>query len=409
MTVVRFLLHNWPLKVLALGLAILLYAGMVVLQNTQPWPGQVPVLPVNQPADSYLVKPDPLPQVSDIRYLAPPDVRLTAASFRATIDLTGAKVSENERSLVKVQLVCDEPRVQIIDYQPQQIWVTLDPIVTRQVSVRVKFGAIPSGLQPGLPVVSDNQVDVIGAASIVRRVAYAEALVSVDASGLDVNEVADLVARDASDALVENVQFSPRSVTVQAQVGSQLRTVTVPVNVVVTGTPTAGYYISSIEIDPLLVSVRGQANALAKINGVANTKAISVEGATGDISTHVKLDLPAGVEAVGTSTVSIVIHLQSPDSSRSLTVGVVPEGARPDRAYTLSSPNVIVTIGGPEAALNALDTASLYATVSVGDLGLGSHSNVQVSIDLPPGFRLLAISPGAINVIVEVAPAPTPT
>jgi YbbR domain-containing protein len=411
MTVIRFLLRNWPLKLLALGLAIILYAGMVILQNTQTWPGAVQIVPVHQPDNSFLVSPETMPSVSDIRYIAPADVRLTASSFSATIDLSGVKVAEGESSLVKVRLQVDDTRVQIVDYRPQQIRVELDPIVTSQVSVRVTVGKPPSGLEPGTPVASPDEVNVTGAASLVKKVAYAEAPVTIDASGLDVNKYVPLVARDVNDGLVQNVQLDPVSVNVQIPVGSQLRTVTVPVHPVTTGSPTAGYYISSIEIEPLLVSVRGQANALAKLGTppVAKTKPISVAGATTDISLDAKLDLPAGVEATSTSTISVVIHFQSPDSSRSVTVGVVPDGARPDRVYRLSTSDVVVTIGGPEAALNALDTASLYATVSVGDLGLGSHTNVNVSIALPPGFKLLAISPPAISVVVEVAPAPSPS
>ena len=69
--------------------------------------------------------------------------------------------------------MAEDPRIQIIDYQPQQLSVALDPKDQKQVSVQVDTGAVPSGLQPGTPVLSASTVDVSGAASIVRRVAYA--------------------------------------------------------------------------------------------------------------------------------------------------------------------------------------------------------------------------------------------
>jgi YbbR domain-containing protein len=407
MTVVRFLVYNWPLKLLALGLSIILYAGMVILQGTQPWPGQVPIEPINQPAGSYMVMPETLPQVGDIRYVASPDVRLTASMLHATIDLKDAKVSESETSLVKIELVADDSRVQIIDYQPRQIRVKLDPIVTRSVEVRVTYGAPPSGLAPGTPVPSVSEVNVTGAASYVKRVAYADARVSIDPSGLDVNRDVELVARDASDVEVQNVEFSPRSVHVQIPVGSQTRTVTVPVHPVTTGTPAAGYYVASIEVNPAEVSVRGEADDLAKLGGLADTVPISIAGATADISRDVSLHLPAGVQAPQTTTVHVVIRFQSPNSSRSVTVGVVPEGARSDRLYVLSVPNVIVTIGGANAALDAFDSSSLVATVAVGGLDLGSHT-LKVSVSLPSGIKLLAISPAEITVEVLVALPSTP-
>jgi YbbR domain-containing protein len=385
-----------------------MYAGMIVLQSTQPWPGKVPIEPVNQPEKSVLLNPELLGQVGNIRYIAPPDVKLTASNFRATVDLRDAKVSESESSFVKVRLVADDSRVQIIDYQPQQISVRLDPLVTRSVSVRAKLGTPPSGLEPGTPVLSFTKVDVTGAASDVRRVSYAEARVGIDASGLDINKDVDLVAHDAADAVVNNVEFNPLSVNVQVQVGSQLRTETVAVHPVTQGNPAAGYYISSIDIDPPLVSVRGEADALARLNDLADTKPISIAGRTGDVSVSVALNLPSGVEAVDTTAISVVVHLQSPSSTRSVTVGIVPDGARPDRVYTLSILNVIVTLGGADAALNAFDTSTLVATVSVGDLDVGTYT-VKLTMTLPPGIKALPMSPSEITVVVDKPASPGPS
>lgn len=405
MRVVRFIVRNWPLKIGAVLLAVILYVAMVALQTTQQWPGTIAIDAVNQPANSYLI--GTIPQVGNIRYIAPPNVPISQSTFHAIIDLSSAKVSETDSSLVSVELTANDPRVQIIDYQPQQISVRLDPIVHKQVPVQVDTGVVPSGLQPGTPVLSQSSVDVSGAASIVSKVAYAQAPIRIDASGLDVSEDVDLVARDASGGVVDNVTFNPRTVHVQMQVGSQIRSETVPVNPVIVGAQAAGYYITSIDITPSVVSVRGQADALALLNGEANTKAISIAGATGDVSAKVNLDLPSGVTS-DTGTIAVVIHLQSPASTRSVSVGVVPDGARADRVYTLSTPSVIVTLGGATAALNAFDTSTLTATASVGTLDVGTYT-VNLSITVPPGIKVVAISPAQITVTVANAPSLSPS
>jgi len=403
--VLRFIVRSWPLKIGAVVLAVILYVAMIALQSTQQWPGQIAIAVVNQPADSYLTST--LPQVEGIKYIAASDVPISQSSFRATVDLTGAKVSESEFTLVKVTLQVDDPRVQIIDYQPQQIKITLDPIVHKQVNVQVDTGAVPSGLQPGTPNLSANSVDVSGAASIVRRVAYVQAQVRIDASGLDVNQEVDLVARDSTGAQVDKVMISPRTVHVQMLVGSQVRSETVPVDPITSGTPAAGYVITSVDITPPVVSVRGQADALALLKGKASTKPISIAGATGDVSVKVNLDLPTGVTSDTTGTIAVVIHLESPPSTRSVTVGIAPDGARPDRIYTLSAPSVIVTLGGATAALNALDTSTLVGSVSVGSLDIGTHT-VNVSITVPAGIKAVAISPSQLTVTVSPVPTPSP-
>ena len=405
MRILRFILRNLPLKLGAVLLAIILYVAMVALQSTQQWPGTIAIEMVNQPTGASLVDPQSIPPVSDIRYLAPPDVPVSQASFRATADLANITPSETSSTLVKVQLAAD-PRIQIIDYRPQQVSVNLQPIVHKQVGVVVDYIAVPSGVQPGTPVLSASTVDVSGASSIVRSVAFAQAGVRVDASGLDVNTDVDLVARDASGAQVNYVTLNPRTVHVQALVGSQVRSETVPVNPVIGGSPAAGYYITSIDINPSTAVVSGQADALAALSGKANTRAISIAGATSDVSATVSLDLPTGVTS-SAGSIAVVIHLQSPASTRSVSVGVVPVGARPDRTYSLSTPSVIVTLGGATAALNAFDTSTLVADVSVGSLDVGTYS-VTVSIVVPPGIKVVAISPGQITVTI-VAPPPSPS
>jgi YbbR domain-containing protein len=393
MRVLRFIVRNWPLKIGAVLLASILYVGMVLVQANQQWPGTVAIDTINQPSNGVLTEPNPVPEVGSIRYIAAPDVPISRSTFRATADLTNAKVSESESSWVRVQLVATDSRVTIIDYQPQQILVRLDPIVHKQVTVHVNTGAIPSGLQPGTPVLSASTVDVSGAASVVRRVAYVEATVRIDASGLDVDENPDLVARDVSDAVVEGVTIDPRTIHVQMQVGSNLRTESVPVKPNVTHSPA--------------VSVRGQADALALLKGSASTKPIDISGATSDVSVQVSLDLPSGVTS-DTTSITVVVHLQAETSTRSLTVGVVPVGARSDRIYTLSTPSVVVTLGGATAALNALDTSTLVANVSVGNLGVGTHT-VQVTVTVPAGIKVVEISPLTITVTISVTASPAPS
>jgi YbbR domain-containing protein len=408
MTLIRFLFRNWALKGGAMLLAIILFVAMVALQSTQVWPGEVAIEVVNQPLNAVLIKPDPMPTVGSIRYIASADVRVTSTSFRATIDLKDATVSSSDNSLVNVRLVAEDPRIQIIDYQPQQIRVTLDPLQTKNVAVRVDPGAIPSGLSMGPQTLSVSQVEAVGAASALAQVSSAEASIRIDASGLDVNDDVNLVPVDASGSTVENVQLNPATVHVMIQVGSQLRTETMAVHPVVVDSQAAGYYITSIDVTPPVVSVSGEADTLALLKGMVDTQPISIAGATGDVSVETSLNLPSGVEAPDVTTIAVVVHLQSPSSTRTVKIGLVPSGARPDRIYTLSTPNTTVTLGGATAALNAFDTSTLVGIVSVGNLDPGSHS-VVITIYLPSGIKMVAISPAQITVTVALPPSPPPS
>ncbi len=407
MTIIRFIVHNWPLKIGAILLASTMYVGMVAVQSTQVWPGTVSIQEIHTPDNAVRVDPATLPLVSGIRYIAPSDVRLTNDSFRATLDLSTAKVGLSEATLARVQLVSSDSRVQIIDYQPQQIRITLDKLVRKTVSVLLVTGDPPPGVTVGEKTLTPSVVQVFGASSLIAQVSHAEARVTIPSSGLDVDQDAPVIARSSTGDEVHGVEFDPPTVNVKLQIGSQLRTQTVPVKPPIVGTPTSGYIVSSIDITPPVVSVRGDANALEALNGLAATQPISIDGATGDVSVKVALALPPGVQAQDITTVTVVVHLQSPSSSRTLTIGIVPDGARPDRTYNLSTASVIITLGGATAALNALDTSTLVGVASVGNLDVGVHT-VAVLVTLPSGIKQIALNPTQVTVTVVNASASSP-
>ena len=407
MTILRFIFGNWALKIGAILLAIILYVGMVALQTTQVWPGQVPITLVDSPATATLIEPKPLPTVASIRYVAPADVAVSNDSFSATLDLSNARIDASSSTWVKVQLVALDKRIQIIDYQPQQLRVVLDPTVSRTIPVKVETSTPPAGLSLGPQTQSITSVEATGPSTLLSQVVRAVARITIDNSGLDINDQYPLVPVDAADQAV-NVTLNPSMVGVKIQIGSQLRSQTMSVAPALQGTPAAGYQVTSIDVTPLVVSVSGQANALASLNGAVSTQPISISGATGDVSVKIALDLPPGVEAPDVSTVSVVVHMSSPAKTESLSIGIVPDGARPDRIYVLSTPSVTVTLGGAAAALNAFDTSTLVGIVSVGTLGPGTYT-VTVTVTVPPGIKIVSLSPKRVTVTVELPPSPSPS
>ncbi len=64
--VTRLLFHNWPLKLAAVLLATMLYAGFVVSQSVQEFTSGVQIEPLNVPTTARLERqpargdPDPL-------------------------------------------------------------------------------------------------------------------------------------------------------------------------------------------------------------------------------------------------------------------------------------------------------------------------------------------------------------
>jgi hypothetical protein len=275
---VAFVFRNWPLKVAAILLASLLYAGFIVSASAATFQGRIPIQLLNQPRDTFVL--GNLEDVTSVRYLAIGSDRpqVTSYSFTVTVDLAGVVAVPGAPSVsLPVDVRSVDPAIQVIDFSPSRVAVRLDPLVSREVPVTVDLGTVPSGLDVRDPVVSLDPVTVSGPDSAVRSVAAALARVRLDPSGIDVNETVGLVPVDARGEIVGGADVQPSAVRVTIQIGSQLSTKTLPVSPVVTGTPASSVEITSVDVQPALVTVEGEADALAGLVSIDTRPVASPE------------------------------------------------------------------------------------------------------------------------------------
>ncbi|MBF6605507.1 MAG: hypothetical protein IVW53_08000 [Chloroflexi bacterium] len=405
----RLVLHNWPLKLAAIGLAALLYVVLVLSQNSNDWRGQVAIEVRNQPASAVLL--GGIRYVTSIRYFAPVDVanRISGDMFSAWIDLSTASPDSSNDFVVAVNVTSPDPQVQVLDWTPRLISVRLDPLREKVVPVQVDSGTAPSGLEVRPPIVDVTQVTVSGTQSNVSQVVAAVARVRIDPSGVSIDQQVDLEAIDARGIAVSQVHLNPSSVRVRILVGSQLQSRSLPVNPIVTGTPATGYTLTSVDVAPLVVTVEGDIVTLKALTKL-DTQPLSVTGAASDVTGAVGLVLPPGVAVLGTSTISITARVSAATGTRTFSVGPVLAGARQDRVYTLSTAQVLVTIGGSAADLATIQGDALVLIADVNGLAPGVH-DVPLKATLPAGLTVVAVSPPTIGVTIGplLSPSPSPS
>ena len=410
MTARRFLhilVRNWPLRLGAIALAVVLYLGLVISQNARTWTGPVPIDAIDQPAGTFLL--GSLGDVTSVQYIAPIDVaaQVTSASFVATADLTGVGTQPGGAPVsVPVRVVARDQRIQIVSWEPATVVARLDPVISQQVPVQVERGTVPAGLTAGQASVSPTTVTVRGASSLVSQVAAAEARVAIDPNGANVDANVDLVAVDGRGDVIAPVEIDPSTAHVTIAVGEQQVNRTVPIVPTVTGQLATGYAIRDVTVTPLTATVSGPATSVGSLDGVP-TAPISVAGRSSDLVTSVALQPPKGVTVLGVSKVQVRVRLTVETGSRSFGAGVVLTGARPDRSYTLSEPDVLVTLGGTSSSLDVIDPATLFVTVNVSGLDSGTFT-VPARFSAPAGTTLVAISPSSVQVTIT-APAPSPS
>ena len=395
--------HNWPLKLAAIVLAALLYAGLVATQDSNTFSNPVTVVPVNKPSDTVIT--NTLKDVEQIRYVAPADLgRLREEDFRATIDLANVK-PDGTPVILRVNVTAIDPRVTITDYRPRTVQVVLDSLASKTLKVTVDEGSPPANLEIGDAIVDPAQVEVSGPSGSVNRVAMIKVSAPIDASGIDVDRDLQPRALDAAGVIVSGVDLNPPTVHVTIPVYTNKDTRTVPVNPIVTGTPGAGFRVAAIHVEPLVVSVQGDSDQLAPLVS-ADTAPVAVSGATRNVTAVVALALPTGVTAsVGTVTVTITIEAVT--ETRTFPAGIRLVGQKPGLTYETSDLTVLLTLFGSTADLDTLGAAPITVTVNVADLDPGTHE-VTPTPSLPSGVTIAAMSPETITITVTEKPTPSP-
>jgi len=403
----RWILRNWHLKLGAVALATILYTGLVFSGSfsEQTFPG-IPLTSINQPDGTYLLSQQL--GVVDVRYrvsTAAP-LRVTVESFAVTIDLAAYDMTTSpEAQPLPIRVRSLLSGMTILSFSPTTISVAIDRLGERPVPVLVDRGEVPAGLEISTPIVSDKQVAASGPASLLRRVDHAVARVRIDESGIDVSAQVELVPVDIDGRAVPSVELSPSTVQVQIHVRTAETSKTVPIRPILAGTPATGFEVSSVAVDPAVVTLRGAPSDLADIVEVL-TEPISLAGQQIRVSQAAVLVLPIGTRVSGEGALppTVTVQISEIISSRTLLLGVVCTGQPSGSACLPKLSQVAVTLRGAANALAALDPASLSAALSATGLAAGSHDLVP-TVSLPAGVTLLGISPGSVTAVI-VPPAP---
>lgn len=401
--VLQVLVHNWPLKLAAIGLATLLYGGLVFAENTQSFPGSIPVEVRGQPSDTFLLTD--VEPVTTVRYLSPSGARPITSTFEAWIDISGIEPGSGPQS-VPVTVESIDDRITVVGRDPDRMTVNLDKLATRTVPVRVAQVAPPVGLELGVTAVDPLQVQVSGPASVLDQVMEARANVQIQPTGINVDQDVRLVPVDALGDVVGQVNVEPATARVTIPVFSDRDSKTLTITPLITGDPAPGFELVATTVSPRVVTVEGDIDELDPLVRI-DTEPVSIGGLSSNQTLETTLALPTGIVALDVETVRVTITLRPVTETRTYQVGLDLIGARPDRTYSTSTDRVLITLGGSVADLDRLQGASLLALLDVEDLDPGTTS-VAVSTDLPAGIAFVSASPDQVAVTVSIPPSPSP-
>ena len=307
---------------------------------------------------------------------------------------------------VPVNVFAIDRRVTIVDYNPPAVGVRIDPLQTSLIPVTVDHARCRRASAIGPPQVTPKNVTVTGASSRVARIQTITARVTIDASGISIDQEAPVVALDEQGSEVPGLRIEPPRVHVGISVARDLANATLPVIPALIG---AGCGLRGHGRH------RGSGGRRRRRRG-APPSAVSrsrhgghrPRGQDLQLCAQVGIVAPTGITINGQASVRVSVTIGVSTVSRTFELGLEPTGARPDLLYDLSRPSVLVTLSGLATIIDGLDPTQLHATVGVDTLEVGSHQ-VTVSFVAPPDVTLVSISPTGVDVTVRLAPRSSPS
>lgn len=404
-----------PTLVLAMVLAVAVW--ILAVTESDPteekiYPRAIPLEIIGQdPALMMVTNP---PQQVSLTLSAPRSIweRMTneQVPVRAVADLSGLGSGTHTLS---IQIQIGIRPVEIISYTPRTFNVTLEPLETRSLPIRlVQRGELSVGFQGETPNLSQDMVTVSGPESLVKRVQEVRAVLDLNGAKESINRSVALQAVDASGQTVEDVTLSPERVTIALTITQRGGYRNVVVKVVVNGQVTSGYRVTNISVFPPAVTVFSSDPKLVDaLPGYVETTPLDLTGASDDLDLSLPLNLPAGVSVVGENQVEVQVGIAAIEGSLTLANMPVEVVGLSNSLSALVSPDTVdVILSGPLPLLDQLRRADVRVFVDLTGDGLGTFQRIpKVELQIS-NLRVESLLPATLEVVITTRqPGQVPT
>ena len=303
----NFITANLRLKMVALGLAILGWTGVVYAAN----PPETETVYIAVPQQGELIPPqfvlsrpiDPIPIVisgnrTSLQAFTGSDIEIVVDYHRIT--------HPGEQSIPVQKVVNTDPDVIVSSY-PASVEASVDSVDSALVPVQLVLSPPPpSGYIVQAQTVSPTTVTVTGPHhELTGLTARASLNLSNEKTNVDSDVTVEVFA--ASGQRITDVAVTPATVRVSLTIGTTVTSRASAVVPVTTGSVAAGYQLVGISVSPPEVALTGPRDILNALDSVG-TAPINLGGMTGDTTVTVGVVAKPGVTTAPNSVV-VKLHV----------------------------------------------------------------------------------------------------
>lgn len=292
--------RNNSIKLLSVLLAFVLWVYVSNEQN----PVREKILNVNLehtgPAQNFLITGG-MPESVRVRVQGNRNqlANLAPGDFKAVVNIPEGKTGD----LALPVQVSAPAGLRVAQVSPEEVRVSVDRLVERQISVAVSLKGTPAqGYTAMAPVYQPGTVIASGPARVINEINQATAVVDIQSATKDVEQTLPVNVGPFK------VSLSPSMVRVVVPIVSAVASKTVPVWPQVTGSPANGFGVKRSSSEPASVQIFGPAEVLSAISNI-RTEPVDIQGTDKNLAKEAALVAPQGVTSVQPNRVKVQVEV----------------------------------------------------------------------------------------------------
>ncbi len=387
----ELILHNFPLKILAIVIAIVSWIVIVNVDN----PSQrktltgITVNLVNGEAltdKGYIYQIESGTSIS-IVVKAPQTVvdELKATDFYAYADLS-ERTPESDRAPIYVSCIKEgmENIVDIVSLKTEYVQLSIDNKIDKECELELVISGSPAdGYVIGDYSISPTTIKVSGAENTVSRIASAKLNYNVSSMTASIDDVVTPVFYDenGNEISSDKLEMSRTNAKIKIDI---LPTKWVPINYAVSGEPESGYVFIGHSANMESVNVAASKDNLDNLSSIdIPSGIIDITGASEDKTFEVALMtyLPSGYQIVSSdNTLRVEIDIE-PIVEKTISIPVADiatVGMSADYDYKIQSDDggslISVGINGIEDDISSIQASDLGALIDLSQKPPGSYT-----------------------------------
>ena len=408
MKYIRKIIHSVPTLITALVFATVVWIFAVTQADpteTRTYPRAIPMEMVG--LDPNLMIINDINQQVNVAIRAPSSIHTQLENDINLIDviLDLSSLDSGVHTLTPQVNIGLAP-AEVVRINPSSIFIKLDVVVTENFPIDLRLIGNPTiGYEVQTPELSNERVLISGPKSLIDTIDCVVAEINIADVSENIQRVIEVTPFDIDDIPVTGVTLNPAAIQVTVPVTQRGGFRTVVVKIVTSGQIAAGYRLTNIFAMPPTVTIFSADPTLVEsLPGFIETAPINLNAASEDIEIRVALNLPEGINVVGSQNVTVQIGIDPIQSSISYTnIPIQIDGLGEGLEATLSPENVDIFLSGPLPLLDELDQTNILILIDLSDRGPGTYQlapevlleNDQIIVDV--------ILPSSIEVTISEA------